>query len=129
CGTEYREGFFECADCHIPFKEQKPIHNEPYLPAWQEFRKLRMRKNIVGFGGFALVAIAVGIGFSKLAECLGILWILIFSVVSGQFHNWPCPECGQRFQRYLRTSFDSECRNCGLPRWAVNSRGRTSTDD
>lgn len=29
CGTEYREGFTECADCHVPLTYTKPQLSEP----------------------------------------------------------------------------------------------------
>jgi len=32
CLTEYREGFIECADCHVPLQATKPSESEESFP-------------------------------------------------------------------------------------------------
>lgn len=29
CGAEYREGFYECSDCHVDLVIEKPVKEEP----------------------------------------------------------------------------------------------------
>ena len=111
-----------------------PRTKTSYLPAWENYRRLR-RSVILSYVGIA--ALFCGVVLASMLESalpapaeksiLVFLGLIFLGVLANlyyrfwKFSHWPCPRCGHLFRGLWGFPWlPKRCRYCGLGRWEEN---------
>jgi hypothetical protein len=111
-----------------------PRTKASYLPAWENYRRLR-RNVLLSYAGIA--ALFVGVVLASTLESalpapveksifvfLGLIFLGVLANLYcrfWKFSHWPCPRCGRLFRGLWGFPWlPKRCRYCGLGRWEEN---------
>jgi hypothetical protein len=110
------------------------MENLEYQQEWEEYRKWRNYEPLsflLGIAGIISITLffkllgAESIIFAWIILSIVLGWAILFLYVIGKFHNWRCPNCGERFYEksfFLNSpNFISNCVNCNLPKYYGSS--------
>jgi len=111
-----------------------------YSDAWQAYRRHRSQAIRIYLWVILILTITFGISYLVCSSCranhedslfplVAMLVLIVAAFVEFPRLFWRCPRCGQPFfVRLLGMNwpeeFISECRHCGLPKWAESDPSR-----
>jgi hypothetical protein len=108
----------------------------PYAAAWRDLRRRRrlMWGVYLGFfpGEWILSAVDAKLLHHRTPGVFiiaGIGWMVAFLASSFWADAWQCPRCHKNFTRatWYRNPWTRHCLSCGLPRWAPNDPGSSTS--